>query len=106
VVILLCFLHAWRKIRDRAEHLKEVFREISRRVWEAYHAPDRRCFAQRLRRTRQWATAHLKGIVPKTVVDLCSKRHRWSIAYHHPDGHCTSNMLDRVMRGMNRYFDR
>ena len=27
-------------------------------------------------------------------------------AYGHPGGHRTSNMLDRVMRGMNRYFDR
>ena len=49
VVILLCFLHAWLKIRDRAKHLKELFAEVSRRVWEAYHAPDRRCFGQRLR---------------------------------------------------------
>ena len=30
---------------------------------------------------------------------------RWSIAYRHPGGHRTSNMLDRLMRGMNRYFD-
>ena len=38
VVILLCFLHAWLKIRDRAKHLKELFVEVSRRVWEAYDA--------------------------------------------------------------------
>ena len=49
VVILLCFLHGWLKIRDRAKHLKEVFAEVSRRVWDTYHAPDRRSFAQRLR---------------------------------------------------------
>ena len=30
---------------------------------------------------------------------------RWSIAYRHPGGHRTSNMLDRLMRDMNRYFD-
>ena len=34
-----------------------------------------------------------------------SKRDRWSMAYRHPGGHRTSNMLDRLMRGMNRYFD-
>ena len=51
VVILLCFLHGWLKIRDRAKHLKEVFAEVSRRVWDTYHAPDRRSFAQRLRRS-------------------------------------------------------
>lgn len=105
VVILLCFLHGWLKIRDRAKHLKETFVEISRRVWEAYHAPDRRRFGQRLRRLREWAIDHLKGIVLETVLALCQKRDRWSIAYRYPDGHRTSNMLDRIMRGMNRYFD-
>ena len=38
IVILLCFLHGWLKIRERAKHLKEVFAELSQRVWEAYHA--------------------------------------------------------------------
>jgi hypothetical protein len=105
VVILLCFLHAWLKIRDRAKHLKGVFAEVSRRVWEAYHAPDRRSFGQRLRRLRQWASEHLRGIVLETVLALCGKRPRFSLAYHHTGSHRTSNMLDRLMRGMNRYFD-
>ena len=106
VVLLRCFVHAWLKIRDRAKPLKDLFAEISRRVGEAYHAPDRRSFAQRLRWLRHWATQHLSGIVLEKVLDLCEKRPRWSIAYLHPDGHRTSNMLDRLMRGMNRYFDR
>lgn len=105
IVILLCFLHGWLKVRDRAQHLKEVFAEVSRRVWEAYHAPDRRGFAQRLRSLRHWATAHLTGIVLEHIEDLCRKRPRFSVAYRHPGGHRTSNMLDRLMRGMNRYFD-
>ena len=29
VTILLCFLHGWLKIRDRAKHFKEVFAEVS-----------------------------------------------------------------------------
>jgi hypothetical protein len=91
VVILLCFLHAWLKIRDRAKHLKELFAEVSQRVWEAYYAPDRRCFAQRLRWLRQWATDHLQGIVLEKVLDLCNKRDRWSVAYRHPDGYRTSS---------------
>jgi hypothetical protein len=105
VVILQCFLHAWLKIRDRGKHLKEQFTDVSRRVWEAYHAPDRRCFGQRLRWLRQWATEHLTGVVLEKVLDLCEKRDRWSVASRHPGGHRTSNMLDRQMRGMNRYFD-
>ena len=106
VVILQCFLHAWLQIRDRAKPLKEQFGEVSRRVWEASHAPDRRSFAQRLRSLRQWAIQHLTGIVLEKVLDLCGQRDRWSIAYRHPDGHRTSNMLDRLMQGMNRSFDR
>jgi hypothetical protein len=105
VVMLSCFLHAWLKIRDRAKHLEDLFAEVSRRVWEAYHAPDRRRFGQRLRSLRRWAAGHLTGVVLEKVVDLCDKRPRWSIAYRHPGGHRTSNMLDRQMRGMNRYFD-
>jgi len=106
VVILQCFLHAYLKIRERGKHLKEQFAEVSRRVWEAYRAPDRRCFGQRLRSLRGWAKGHLGGVVQEKVLGLCEKRDRWSVAYRHPGGHRTSNMLDRLMRGMNRYFDR
>jgi hypothetical protein len=105
VVILLCFLHAWLKVRERAKHLKGVFADVSRRVWEAYHAPDRRRFGQRLRRLREWACDALSGVVLETVLDLCRKRPRFTVAYRHVGGHRTSNMLDRTMRGMNRYFD-
>jgi hypothetical protein len=105
VVVLQCFLHGWLKIRDRAKHLGELFAEVSRRAWDAYHAPDRRCFGQRLRSLRRWAAGHLSGVVLEEVEDLCAKRPRWSVAYHHPGGHRTSNMLDRQMRGMSRYFD-
>jgi len=105
VAILQCFLHAWLKIRDRAKHLGDLFREIGSKVWDAYHAPDRRSFSQRLRGLRGWAGHHLSGPVLEKVSDLCDKRDLWTIAYDHPNGHRTSNMLDRLMRSMNRYFD-
>jgi hypothetical protein len=105
VVVLQCFLHAYLKIRESGKHLKEQFAEVSRRVWQAYRAPDRRCFGQRLRSLRGWAKGHLVGVVQEKVLGLCEKRDRWSVAYRHPGGHRTSNMLDRLMRGMNRDFD-
>jgi hypothetical protein len=104
-VLLLCFLHSWLKIRDRGKHLKGGVAEIARRVWEVYHAPDRRHLGQRLSRLGQWAIAQLAGVVLEKILDLCAERERWSLAYRHSDGHRTSNMLDRQMRGMNRYFD-
>src|SRR5262249_21905009 len=48
-VLLRCFLHGWLGIRERAKHLKELFRALGEKVWHAYHAADRRSFAQRLR---------------------------------------------------------
>src|SRR5208282_43451 len=61
VVILRCFLHGWLSIRDRAKHLGEVFRALGGKVWEAYRAPDRRRFAQRLRRLGEWAAREVKA---------------------------------------------
>jgi len=104
VVVLQCFLHAWLRIRDRAKHLKTKFSDISQKVWHAYHAPNGRSFSQRIRHLRTWAKEELKGIVQEKVLDLCNKRDMWKIAYNYPNGHRTSNMLDRVMRAMNRYF--
>ena len=37
VTIILCFLHAFLSIRSRGKHLKEVFYDISQRVWDIYH---------------------------------------------------------------------
>ena len=103
-ILLLCYLHSWLSIRDCGKHLGELFFEMSRRIWEAYHAPTRRSFAQRLRSFRGWATAHLSGVVLEKALALCNKRSRFAVAYGHSGGHRTSNMLDRVMRAMNRYF--
>lgn len=104
IVLIRCFLHAWLKIRDRAKNLKETFFDLSTRVWEAYHAPNKRSLSQRLRNLATWATKNVGGVVLETVLDLCRKRKFWTQALDHPDCHRTSNMLDRVMRSMNRYF--
>lgn len=102
ICVIRCFLHAWLKIRERGKHLKEDFFEVSRRVWEAYRAPNRRSFSQRIRSLRSWASAHLSGLPLEKTLDLCDKRDIWSIAYSYSEAHRTSNMLDRLMRGMNR----
>jgi hypothetical protein len=54
VVLLRCFLHGWLAIRSRGK-LSEAFAGLSGKVWEAFHAPNRTSFAQRLRRLREWA---------------------------------------------------
>jgi hypothetical protein len=105
VVILRCFLHGWLAIRNRGK-LSEGFAALSAKVWDAYHAPDRRSFAQRLRRLWEWAQRQVKTAwVSEQVEKLCGRAREYGEAYGHEGGHRTSNMLDRVMRGMNRYFE-
>jgi hypothetical protein len=51
ITVILCFLHGWIKIRDRAKKaFGELGHEVQSRLWEAYYAPSKRAFAQRLRR--------------------------------------------------------
>jgi hypothetical protein len=105
VVLLRCFLHGWLAIRSRGK-LDETFAELSGKVWEAYRAPDRKSFGQRLRRLGEWARRHVEGSwVLAQVQKLCGRSQEYGLAYAHPGGHRTSNMLDRVMRGMSRYFE-
>lgn len=105
VVLLRCFLHGWLNIRSRGK-LSPVFAELSGKVWEAFHAPDRRSFAQRLRRLWEWAQGQpLTTWLRNEVQKLCGRAREYGVAYQHPGGHRTSNMLDRVMRSMSRYFE-
>jgi hypothetical protein len=105
VTLILCFLHAFLKIRDRAVHLKETFAELSRRIWEAYHAPDARSFSQRLRRLREWATAHVaKEVVREKVLALCDKRAAFVRAYNRPGCRRTSNPVDRLLRRLDYHL--
>jgi hypothetical protein len=105
VVLLRCFLHGWLNIRSRGK-LDATFAELSRKVWEAYHAANRKSFGQRLRRLLEWARRHVGASwVLAQVTKLCGRSREYGLAYAHPGGHRTSNMLDRLMRGMNRYFE-
>jgi len=105
VALLRCFLHGWLNIRSRGK-LNDAFGAVSEKVWHAYHAPCRRSFAQRLRRLGEWALAQVSGAwLLEQVRKLCGRSREYAKAYAHPGGHRTSNMLDRVMRSMSRYFE-
>jgi hypothetical protein len=105
IVILRCFLHGWLSIRERAKHLGELFQSVGEKVWDAYHAETRQRFGQRLRRLAEWAKRSLRGVVLEQVLKLCGRGREYGQAYRQPQGHRTSNMLDRVMKLMQRYFD-
>ena len=105
VTIILCFLHAFLKIRERAAHLKETFNVLRERVWESYRAPDARSFSQRLRRLREWAKGHVdREVVREKVLALCNKRRAFAPAYDHPGCYRTSNLVDRLLRRLDYHL--
>ena len=105
VTLILCFLHAYLKIRDRAKHLGETFDALREQVWGAYHAADARSFSQRLRRLREWALAHVdKEVVREKVLALCGKRAAFLVAYAHPGCRRTSNPVDRLLRRLDHHL--
>ena len=104
--IIICFLHAFLKIRDRAKKKHhDQFMDVSEKVWNVYHAPDKKSFSQRMRRLKEWTLNNVvPDIIKEKVLDLCDKRSLFAKAYDHPKSHRTSNMLDRLMRMMDRHL--
>ncbi len=104
ITVILCFLHAFIKIRDRATNaLADSFNEAASQVWEAYKATTKASFSQRIRRLGEWAEEHVPDSAMKTnILNLCAKRDRFTKSYAHSSAHRTSNMVDRLMK----FYDR
>ena len=49
VVIILCFLHAFIKIRSRCKRLGDYYEQIKNQVWEIYRATNRHEFNDKVR---------------------------------------------------------
>jgi len=104
ICVVLCFLHAFLKVRDRAtKALAGVFRQVGEKIWHAYEAPSKRSFAQRLRRLKAWAETVLpESMMKQHTLELCDKRAQFIVSYDHAHAHRTSNMVDRLMRFIDR----
>ena len=102
ITIIYCFLHGFIKIRDRCRK-SPLFNKICGRVWHVYQAKNKKTFAQRIRRLKDWATTHLSpgGALTK-INTLHEKSSLYQRAYDHPEAYRTSNMVDRLIR----WFDR
>ncbi len=100
VTLILCFLHAVLKIEARCRGtLRQQLRAMA---WTVYQAPNKRQFAQRLRRLREWASLHLDGAVQGTVLKLCALKEQFMVAYDYPAAARTTNGIDRLMDYQDR----
>lgn len=104
ITIIECFLHAFIKVRERGKHLKETFRQLSKQVWEVYHAVDANTFRTQAAELLSWAEDNTTGYVLEAVRKLWAKVDRFVLAYDYPLAHRTSNMLDRHMNLMDRWL--
>ena len=103
VVTILCFLHAFLKIRDRCKKSKELLKEIGEKVCNVYGAETLSKFSQRMRRLKEWAKSHLTtGAVKDKVLSLCEKSSEFKPAFSYPEAYRTSNQIDRLMDYQDR----
>jgi transposase-like protein len=106
VNIIFCFLHIFIKIRDRGKKkYRDLFVQISSKLWECYRAANKGSFSQRIRRLLE---ACEKNDIPDVFVNPIKKLRKniayYRVAYDHPEAHRTSNMLDRLMQRMDRHL--
>lgn len=107
VTLLLCFLHAFIKIRSCCQRLGSYYDQIKQQVWDIYHAPDRSTFQQRLETLQQWTWLHQGSLTYAAIQaldKLCQRGDLYVLAYDHPTAYRTSNMLDRLMGSMARWL--
>jgi hypothetical protein len=106
ITVIVCFLHACLNIRDRAKKaFGEWGQEVQQRVRDADHVPSKWAFSQRLRRLREWASDVLPvSEMKQKTLDLGDKRDAFSPSDESPLGHRTSNVVERLMRFLDRAF--
>lgn len=104
MTVIWCLLHAFLQVRDRATTaLAGAFQEVGEKIWQAYEAPTKRAFAQRLRRLKAWAQTALPESAMQThTLDLCDKRAQCIVSDDHERAHRTSTMVDRLMKCIDR----
>ena len=107
VVVILCYLHAFIKIRSRCKRLGEYYEQIKQHVWDIYHAPDRDAFKTGVRALQNWAMINrtaLSSYALDAIDKLCQRSDQFCLAFEHPTAYRTSNMLDRHMEPMARWL--
>jgi len=103
VIVILCFLHSFLKIRDRCRRCPEILRSVGEKIWNVYHSETPAQFAQRIRRLKEWGLKQVDAEpVKEKIVELWKKAPRFKVAFSVPGAYRTSNMIDRLMNYQDR----
>ncbi len=105
ICLIQCFLHAILSIRKVASKATNaLYLSIVDKAWHVYHGETKQQFSQRLRRFREWGEQLKASPLKSKLLKLCEKKAGFLPAYDFPYCLRTSNMLDRLMRGMDTYL--
>ncbi len=99
VVVILCFLHGFLKIRDRCRKN----RELHQRVWDVYWAQTATEFRTAMAAFRVWFESHTwTKAVAEMAEKLWKRTDDYAVAYDYPGCRRTSNSVDRPMNRLCR----
>ena len=103
--LIQCFLHAILSLRHVAmKATTPLYTRIVEQAWPVDQAETKRSCSQRLRRLREWGETLKACPLKAKLVTLCQKKAGFLSAYDCPGCLRTSNMSDRLMRGMDKYL--
>lgn len=99
VVLILCFLHGFLKIRDRCRKNHE----LHTRVWDVFRAPTAAEFRRCLTELETWSSSQdLPAPVRQAITKLVNHADDYAVSYAHPTGKRTSNEVDRLTNHLTR----
>ena len=106
ICIIQCFLHGILSIKNVAtKATTKLYEQIANKAWQVYYqATTKQSFSQRLRRLREWGTTLAKSPLKDKLMKLCEKKAWFLPAYDFAKCLRTSNMIDRLMRGLDKYL--
>ena len=103
VTLVLCFLHAVLKVQKGSPTYRNLRTKLKGMLWKAYKANSATEFLKRLRLALIWSKKHIrrKRTLSK-MRQLCRRAAQYTVDYHFPQAHRTSNMVDRLMNHQDR----
>lgn len=107
VTRILCFLHAFLKIRSRCKRLGETYTQIKQQVWDIYRTENDTDFKQGIATLQQWVMDNhdkLTASAIEAIDKLCQRTDDYGLVFEYPTAYRTSNMLDRHMGLMARWL--
>jgi hypothetical protein len=104
IAVICCFLHVFIKMRDgsKKKH-RAIFMEAAAKLWECWGATTKKSFSQRIRRLVEWCEKKdAPDSIRNPIMKLRRRKADYAAAYDHPGALRSSNMIDRLMRRMDR----